>query len=74
VIEREGHARGVALKSDKHDVRSGNGMQGHHYRFKTCLTDADNLKTMREVVNVHVGKAGVQTGEACWEVPLVFAS
>ena len=31
-------------------------------------TSPKNSTTMREVISIHIGQAGIQTGNACWEL------
>jgi len=33
-----------------------------------CLLNSQSLGKMREVISIHVGQAGVQIGNACWEL------
>jgi len=34
--------------------------------FETPLSNSSS--TMREVISIHIGQAGIQTGNACWEL------
>ena len=44
------------------------------YTFHECAhddtrdTDDERTTTMREVISIHIGQAGIQTGNSCWEL------
>jgi len=30
--------------------------------------EADNTQKMREIISIHIGQAGIQVGNSCWEL------
>eukprot|EP00325_Prymnesiales_sp_UTEX-LB-985_P001321 CAMPEP_0174700128 /NCGR_PEP_ID=MMETSP1094-20130205/5178_1 /TAXON_ID=156173 /ORGANISM="Chrysochromulina brevifilum, Strain UTEX LB 985" /LENGTH=101 /DNA_ID=CAMNT_0015897561 /DNA_START=359 /DNA_END=661 /DNA_ORIENTATION=+ len=37
-------------------------------RISSSESNNQNNQTMREVISIHLGQAGIQTGNACWEL------
>ncbi len=58
VIEQELNTRCVSIVAFSNDSQ----------RPDRIRKLADNCTTMREVISIHIGQCGVQTGNACWEL------
>jgi hypothetical protein len=57
---REEKARGIPDR--RHFVSTASSQRS----FETPLSNSSS--TMREVISIHIGQAGIQTGNACWEL------
>merc|ERR1712078_84990 len=40
----------------------------HSFLHSSSLSSSSQRSNMREVINIHLGQAGVQVGNACWEL------
>ena len=52
----------AAMGSRDHFVSTASSQRS----FETPLSNSSS--TMREVISIHIGQAGIQTGNACWEL------
>ena len=54
-------------KEERKKRRSSSRRQQQLY-YKRTHTHSSNFYKMREVISIHIGQAGVQTGNSCWEL------